>query len=111
MAKSASSSTVNRRSSSRPARASSRTAGPSRPAQNTHPDRLGRRIAATSGPWSSQLAANLRRDRVRYLLAFVELRSELRQTTDSDFSGGAVQRSRALDEAEHDYVALVASGA
>jgi hypothetical protein len=64
-----------------------------------------------SGPWSSQLAANLRRDRVRSLVAFVELRSELRQTTDSDFGGGAVERSRALDETEHDYVALVAAGA
>jgi hypothetical protein len=58
-----------------------------------------------------QLAANLRRDRVRYLVAFVELRSELRQTTDSDFDGGAVERSQALDETEHDYVALVAAGA
>lgn len=64
-----------------------------------------------SGPWSSQLAANLRRDRVRSLVAFVELRSELRQTTDSDFRGGAVERSQALDETEHDYVALVAAGA
>ena len=64
-----------------------------------------------SGPWSSQLAANLRRDRLRYLVAFVELRSELRQTTDSNFDGGAVERSQALDETEHDYVALVAAGA
>ena len=63
------------------------------------------------GPWSSQLAANLRRDRVRSLVAFVELRSELRQTTDSDFDGGAVERSRALVDTEHDYVALVAAGA
>jgi hypothetical protein len=64
-----------------------------------------------SRPWSSQLAANLRRDRVRSLVAFVELRSELRQTTDSDFEGGAVERSRALDQTERDYVALVAAGA
>jgi hypothetical protein len=64
-----------------------------------------------SRPWSSQLAANLRRDRVRSLVAFVELRSELRQTTDSDFDGGAVERSQALDETERDYVALVAAGA
>jgi hypothetical protein len=64
-----------------------------------------------SGPWSSQLAADLRRDRVRYLVAFVELRSELRQTTDSDFEGGVVERLQALDETEHDYVALVATGA
>lgn len=64
-----------------------------------------------SGPWSSHLAANLRRDRVRYLVAFVELRSELRQTTDSDFDGGAVERSQALEETEHDYVSLVAAGA
>ncbi len=60
-----------------------------------------------SGPWSSQLAANLRRDRVRSLVAFVELR----QTTDPDFERGAVERSQALDETEHDYVALVAAGA
>ena len=59
-----------------------------------------------SGPWSSQLAANLRRDRVRSLVALVELRSELRQTTDSDVEGGAVERSQALDETEHDYVAV-----
>lgn len=64
-----------------------------------------------SGPWSSQLAANLRGDRVRSLVAFVELRNELRQTTDSDFGGGAVERSQALAETEDDYVALVAAGA
>lgn len=64
-----------------------------------------------SGPWSSQLAANLRRDRLRFLVAFVELRRELRQTTDSDFDGGAVERSQALADTEHDYVALVAAGA
>jgi hypothetical protein len=64
-----------------------------------------------SGPWSSQLAANLRRDRVRSLVAFVELRRELRQTTDSDFEGGAAERSQALDETEHDYVAVVSAGA
>jgi hypothetical protein len=38
-------------------------------------------------------------------------RSELRKTTDSDFEGGAVDRSQALDETEHDYVALVAADA
>ncbi|HTU85621.1 MAG TPA: hypothetical protein VMF57_08605 [Solirubrobacteraceae bacterium] len=64
-----------------------------------------------SGPWSSELAANLRRDRIRHLVAFVELRSELRQTTDFDFEGGAAERSQALAETEHDYVALVAAGA
>ena len=64
-----------------------------------------------SGPWSSQLAANLHRDRVRCLVAFVELRSELGQATDFDFDGGAVERPPALDETEHDYVALVAAGA
>jgi hypothetical protein len=46
-----------------------------------------------SRPWSSQLAADLRRDRVRSLVAFVELRSELRQTTASDFEGAEVERS------------------
>ncbi len=64
-----------------------------------------------SAPWSSQLAANLRRDRTRFLVAFVELRSQLHRTTDSDFNGGAIERAQALAETEHDYVALVAAGA
>jgi hypothetical protein len=37
--------------------------------------------------------------------------SQLRQTADTDFDGGAVERSQALAETEHDHVALVAARA
>jgi hypothetical protein len=63
-----------------------------------------------SPPWSSELAGTLRRDRQRLLVAFVELRAQLRNTDATEFDGGEDERSRLLGETEHDYVALVAAG-
>lgn len=62
-------------------------------------------------PWSSQLAADLRRERHRLSLAFVELRATLRRTGDSEFADGATERARLLDETETDYVSFVAAAA
>jgi hypothetical protein len=62
-------------------------------------------------PWSSQLAADLRRERERLSLAFVELRATLRRTGASEFADGAAERARLLDETETDYVSLVAAAA
>lgn len=64
-----------------------------------------------SRPWSSQLAADIRRERSRLLVAFVELRVVLRRTDDAAFEGGAPERARRLDDTETDYVALVSVGA
>ena len=64
-----------------------------------------------SAPWSSALAGELERDRQRLLVAFIELRSRLLQTTGDDFSGGEGERADALAQTEHDYVALVEVGA
>ena len=61
--------------------------------------------------WSSALAGALQRDRQRLLVAFVELRSELRQTQPGDFAGGEEERIEVLEQTELDYVALVAAGA
>lgn len=61
-------------------------------------------------PWSSELAAALRRDREELLVAFVILPAQLRGTDPEEF-GGAQQRLRLLQETEHDYAALVAAGA
>ncbi|MGH2873316.1 MAG: hypothetical protein ACRDL5_12760 [Solirubrobacteraceae bacterium] len=62
-------------------------------------------------PWSSQLAADLRRERERLSFAFVELRATLRRTKDSEFADGAADRARLLDETDTDYVSLVAAAA
>jgi hypothetical protein len=62
-------------------------------------------------PWSSQLAADLRRERERLSFAFVELRATLRRTGDSAFADGAAERARLLDKTETDYVSLVAAAA
>lgn len=62
-------------------------------------------------PWSSQLAADLRRERERLSFAFVELRATLRRTEDSEFPEGAAEHARLLDETETDYVSLVAAAA
>jgi hypothetical protein len=64
-----------------------------------------------SPPWSSALAGTLQRDRQRLLVAFIELRARLRETPASEFAGGEDERSDALEQTEHDYVALVAAGA
>lgn len=62
-------------------------------------------------PWSSQLAADVRRERSRLLVTFVELRATLRQVDTSAFAEGEMERSRLLRETETDYVALVAASA
>jgi hypothetical protein len=61
--------------------------------------------------WSSELAGALQRDRQRLMIAFVELRAQLRRTVADEFEGGEAERSRVLEETERDYVALVAAGA
>ncbi|MBV8988715.1 MAG: hypothetical protein JOY58_18245 [Solirubrobacterales bacterium] len=63
------------------------------------------------GPWSSELAAALRRDREELLVVFVAYRSQLRNTAPNEFPGGEDERLRLLQETEHDYVALVSAGA
>ena len=64
-----------------------------------------------SPPWSSALAGQLERDRQRLLVAFIELRGRLLQTTSDDFAGGEADRADALAHTEHDYIALVEVGA
>lgn len=61
--------------------------------------------------WSSELAGALRRDRERLLVAFVELRARLRETPAAGFAGGEEEREQALEQTEHDYVALIEAGA
>jgi hypothetical protein len=63
------------------------------------------------GPWSSQLAGDLRRERERLLFAFLELRAALRNTDDAAFPGGAAERALLLGETETDYVSLVTTSA
>lgn len=53
----------------------------------------------------------MQRDRQRLLVAFVELRARLRETTAAEFAGAEDERGRALERTEHDYVALVVVGA
>lgn len=62
-------------------------------------------------PWSSELAAAIRRDREQVLVAFVVLRAQLRDADPDEFDGGEKERSRLLEETEHDYAALVSAGA
>ncbi len=62
-------------------------------------------------PWSSELAAGLRRDREELLTAFLVIRSLLRDTHPDEFVGGEHERSRLLEETEHDSVALASAGA
>jgi molybdopterin-guanine dinucleotide biosynthesis protein A len=62
-------------------------------------------------PWSSELAAALRRDREELLVLFVAYRSQLRNAAPNRFEGGDDEKSRLLQETEHDYVALVSVGA
>lgn len=64
-----------------------------------------------SPPWSSELAASLRRDREQVLIAFLTVRARMRATHADDFEGGEDERSRLLHETEHDTVALAAAGA
>jgi hypothetical protein len=64
-----------------------------------------------SPPWSSELAAELRRDREELLTAFLILRGQLRDTHADEFAGGEDERSRLLRETEHDPVALASAGA
>jgi hypothetical protein len=64
-----------------------------------------------SPPWSSALAGSLERDRQEFLVAFVELRARLRETTPSDFPGGDGERDEALEQTERDYIAVVEAGA
>ena len=54
------------------------------------------------GPWSSELAAALRRDREELLVAFVALRAQLRDADPEEFDGGEAERLRLLQETEHD---------
>jgi hypothetical protein len=63
------------------------------------------------GPWSSQLAGDLRRERERLLYTFLELRAILRDAAGSTFPGQAAEHVRLLGETEADYVSLVAAGA
>jgi hypothetical protein len=62
-------------------------------------------------PSSSELATAIRRDREQVLVAFVVLRAQLRDADPSEFDGGEDERSRLLEETEHDYAALVSAGA
>jgi hypothetical protein len=62
-------------------------------------------------PWSSELAAALRRDREELLVAFVAYRARLRNAEPNEFAGGEDEHLRLLHETEHDYVALVSAGA
>jgi hypothetical protein len=61
-------------------------------------------------PWSSALAGALERDRQQALVAFIELRAQLRRTPSETFTHSA-ERAGALAETEHDYVALIEVGA
>jgi len=62
-------------------------------------------------PWSSEIAAALRRDRQELLVAFVALRAQLREADPEEFDGGEDERSRLLQDTEHDYAALESAGA
>jgi hypothetical protein len=64
-----------------------------------------------SPPWSSELAAGLRRDREELLTAFLIIRGQLRDTHADEVAGGEAERSRLLRETEHDSVALASAGA
>lgn len=64
-----------------------------------------------SPPWSSELAAGLRRDREELLTAFLIFRAQLRDTHADEFAGGEGERSRLLQDTEHDSVALASAGA
>lgn len=64
-----------------------------------------------SRPWSSALAAGLRRDREELLVAFLVIRALLRDTRADEFVGGEDERSRLLRETEHDSAALASAGA
>lgn len=64
-----------------------------------------------SPPWSSELAAELRRDREELITAFLILRGQLRHTVAEEFVGGEDERSRLLQDTEHDAVALASAGA
>jgi len=68
-------------------------------------------VRDVSPPWSTALAGQLERDRRRLLVAFIELRGWLLQTTGDDFAGGEAERAEALARTEHDYLALVEVGA
>jgi FlaA1/EpsC-like NDP-sugar epimerase len=64
-----------------------------------------------AGPWSSELAAALRRDREELLVLFVDYRAQLRNAEAKEFEGGEDEHSRLVQETEHDYVALASAGA
>lgn len=64
-----------------------------------------------SPPWSSELAAGLRRDREELLTAFLIFRAQLRDAHADEFAGGEDERSRLLQDTEHDSVALASAGA
>lgn len=64
-----------------------------------------------SPPWSSELAAGLRRDREELITAFLILRGRLRDTRAEEFVGGEVERSRLVRETERDAVAVAEAGA
>jgi hypothetical protein len=53
-------------------------------------------------PWSSELAAELRRDREELITAFLILRGRLRHRRAEEFVGGEDERSRLLQDTEHD---------
>jgi hypothetical protein len=74
-------------------------------------DRADCQIEGVPRPWSSELAAALRRDREELLVAFVILRAQLRDAAPEEFEGGEEERMRLLQETEHDYAALVSAGA
>jgi molybdopterin-guanine dinucleotide biosynthesis protein A len=62
-------------------------------------------------PWSSELAAALRRDREELLVLFVVYRAQLRNAEAREFAGGEDEHSRLVQDTEHDYVALSSAGA
>jgi FlaA1/EpsC-like NDP-sugar epimerase len=64
-----------------------------------------------AGPWSSELAAALRRDREELLVLFVDYREQLRNAEAKEFEGGEDEHLRLVQETEHDYVALASAGA
>jgi hypothetical protein len=72
---------------------------------------VGCQIEGVPRPWSSELAAALRRDREELLVLFVVYRSKLRDAEPTAFDGGEDEQKRLLQETEHDYVALVSAGA
>ena len=64
-----------------------------------------------SPPWSSELAAELRRDREELITAFLIFRDQLGHTVVEEFVGGEDERSRLLEDTEHDAVAVASAGA